>query len=59
MTGEDRMPPVTLEQIGYVRKIHRCTTLDQVNQLWAEVENKKYKKLENMLKTVYDKKWMS
>jgi len=50
------MPPELLEQISYTRKINRCTTLDQVNQLWTEVENKKYKKIDNILKTAYNKK---
>lgn len=56
LTGEDRMPPETLEQVRYMRKIGRCTTLDQVNQLWNEVQQKNYKKIEKMLTTAYNKK---
>ena len=56
LTGRDAMPPETLEQVSYTRKIRCCTTLDQLNQLWIEIENKQYKKLDNMLKTTYAKK---
>lgn len=56
LTGWDAISPEYLKQIDYTRKIRRCTTLDQLNQLWAEVENKNYKKLNNILKTTYHKK---
>lgn len=56
LTGRDAMGPEILEQVNYARKVRRCKTLDQLQQLWNEIENKKYPKLEKMLQAAYDKK---
>jgi len=56
LTGRDPMSPETLEQVNYCRKVRRCKTLDQLQKLWMEVENKQYKNIDKMLKTSYAKK---
>ncbi|UJR29283.1 hypothetical protein I4U23_010497 [Adineta vaga] len=56
LTGSEAVPPETIEQFNYCRKVRRCVTLEQLQQLWTEIENKQYKKLDNMLKSAYDKK---
>ena len=56
LTGRDSMPPEVLEQVNYTQKIRHCQTLNQLQKVWIEVENKKYKELTNMLKTAYAKK---
>ncbi|UJR29280.1 hypothetical protein I4U23_010494 [Adineta vaga] len=56
LTSSEAMPPETIEQVNYCSKVRRCITLEQLQQLWTEIENKQYKKLDNMLKSAYDKK---
>ncbi len=56
LTGREAMPRETLEQVDYSRKVRRCKTLDQLQKLWMEVENKQYKKIDKRLNTAYTKK---
>jgi len=56
LTGRDAMSRETLEQIDYSRKVRRCKTLDQLQKLWMEVENKQYKKIDKWLNAAYTKR---